>query len=130
MYAKYATHWKKRNSRDSGRALSKSFLVDISFLVASLMLTMVAIVFTLGNFCLLSHLFQHVPYILGRFKGQWEQGPHSGASYLHSFSGSILPLSRLHLSKVILTLSNGRQYHTSMLGDRGKKLLMVHVLLR
>lgn len=29
MYAKYATRWKKRNSRDSGRALSKSFLVDM-----------------------------------------------------------------------------------------------------
>ena len=89
--------------------------------LASLMLMMVAIVLTLGNFCLLSHLFQHVPYILGLFKGQWEQGPHGGASYLHSFPGSVLPPSRLHLSKVILTLSSGRQHHTSMLGGRGEK---------
>lgn len=59
---------------------------------------MVAVVLTLGNFCLLSHLFQHAPYFLGGFKGQWEQGPHGGASYLHSFPRSIPTPSRLRLS--------------------------------
>lgn len=65
--SRYTVYWKNRNSRGSGKALSKSFLLEIFHLflkkqdasLASLMLLIVAIVL-IGNFYLFSNLFHHV----------------------------------------------------------------------